>query len=125
MGYLWVFLGGGLGSALRHGMNIMAARFWGTQYPVGTLCINVLGSFAMGVVVEYLAMKSDLPHQVRLLLTTGLIGGFTTFSTFSLEIATLGSRGEIMWAGLYVLASLVLGVGALYTGMALVRLIYP
>lgn len=122
MGYLLVFIGGGLGSALRHGVNVLAARFWGTQYPIGTLSINVLGSFAMGVVVEYLAMKSALSQQVRLFLTTGVIGGFTTFSTFSLEIATLSSRGEIMWAGLYVASSLIFGVGGFYTGMALVRL---
>jgi|SRR5690625_2528383 len=122
MGYLWVFIGGGLGSALRHGVNVLAARFWGTQYPIGTLCINVLGSFAMGVVVEYLAMKSGLSQQVRLFLTTGVIGGFTTFSTFSLEVATLSSRGEIMLAGLYVASSLIFGIGGFYVGMALVRL---
>lgn len=122
MGYLLVFIGGGLGSALRHGVNVLAARFWGTQYPIGTLCINVLGSFAMGVVVEYLAMKSGLSQQLRLFLTTGVISGFTTFSTFSLEIASLSSRGEIMWAGLYVASSLIFGVGGFYAGMALVRL---
>ena len=122
MGYLWVFIGGGLGSALRHGVNVLAARCWGTQYPIGTLCINVLGSFAMGVVVEYLAMKSGLSQQVRLFLTTGVIGGFTTFSTFSLEVATLSSRGEIMLAGLYVASSLIFGIGGFYVGMALVRL---
>lgn len=121
MGYLWVFIGGGLGSALRHGANVLAARFWGIQYPVGTLCINVLGSFAMGAAVEYLAMKTGLSHQVRLFLTTGVIGGFTTFSTFTLEIATLSSRGEAIWAGLYILSSLIFGVGGFYAGMALVR----
>ena len=122
MEFLLVFLGGGIGSATRHGVNVLAARLWGIQYPVGTLCINILGSFAMGVVVEYWAVKSGLPQQARLFLTTGVIGGFTTFSTFSLEVALLSSRGEIMLAGLYIVGSLVLGVGGLYAGMALVRL---
>jgi len=90
--------------------------------PLGTLCINVLGSFAMGVVVEYWALKSGLPQPARLFLTTGVIGGFTTFSTFSLEVALLNSRGEALSAGLYLLASLILGVGAVYAGMAMVRL---
>ncbi len=122
MEFLLVFLGGGIGSATRHGVNVLAARLWGIQYPVGTLCINILGSFVMGVVVEYWAVKSGLPQQARLFLTTGVIGGFTTFSTFSLEVALLSSRGEIMLAGLYIVGSLVLGVGGLYAGMALVRL---
>lgn len=122
MEYLLVFLGGGIGSATRHGVNVLAAKLWGVQYPVGTLCINILGSFAMGVVVEYWAMKSGLSQQARLFLTTGVIGGFTTFSTFSLEIALLNSRGELMLAGLYIAGSLILGIGGLYAGMALVRL---
>ncbi len=122
MGYLLVFMGGGLDSVLRHGVNVLTARFWGTQYPIGTLCINVLGSFAMGVVVEYLAMKSGLSQQARLFLTTGVIGGFTTFSTFSLEVATLSSRGEIIWAAFYIASSIIFGVGGFYTGMTLVRL---
>jgi len=122
MEFLLVFLGGGLGSATRHGVNVLAAKLWGVQYPVGTLCINILGSFAMGLVVEYWAVKSGLPQQARLFLTTGVIGGFTTFSTFSLEVALLNSRGEIMLAGLYIVGSLILGIGGLYAGMALVRL---
>ena len=123
MQFLLVFLGGGLGSALRHGTTLLAARWLGTQYPLGTLCINVLGSFAMGVVVEYWAAKSGLSPQARLFLTTGVIGGFTTFSTFALEVAVLQSRGEMLAAGLYVAGSLVLGVGALYAGMVLVRVV--
>lgn len=122
MEFLLVFLGGGLGSATRHGVNVLAARFWGVQYPVGTLCINILGCFAIGVAMEYWAVKSGLPEQARLFLTTGVIGGFTTFSTFSLEVVLLNSRGEILLAGLYIVGSLVLGIGGLYAGMALVRL---
>lgn len=123
MEFLLVFLGGGIGSALRHGMNLLAARWLGTQYPLGTLCINVLGAFAMGVVVEYWTTRSGLSPQARLFLTTGILGGFTTFSTFALEAVVLQSRGEMLAAGLYVAGSLVLGVGALYAGMALVRVL--
>ena len=121
MDFLLVFLGGGLGAMTRHGVNVLTAKFWGTQFPIGTLCINILGSFAMGVVVEYWAMKSGAPQQTRLFLTTGVIGGFTTFSTFSLEVALLHSRGELLLAALYLSGSIILGIGGLYTGMALVR----
>lgn len=121
MDFLLVFLGGGLGAMTRHGVNVLTAKFLGTQFPIGTLCINILGSFAMGVVVEYWAMKSGAPQQTRLFLTTGVIGGFTTFSTFSLEVALLHSRGELLLAALYLSGSIILGIGGLYTGMALVR----
>src|SRR5699024_32184 len=106
MEFLWVFLGGGIGSATRHGVNVLTARLWDVQFPIDTLCINAIGSFAMGVVVEYWATKSGLPQQARLFLTTGVIGGFTTFSTFSLEAALLNSRGETLMAGLYIAGSL-------------------
>ncbi len=121
MEFLLVFLGGGLGSAARHGANLLAARWLGTQYPLGTLGINVLGAFAMGAVVEYWAARSGLSPQARLFLTTGILGGFTTFSTFALEIGALQLRGEIAASILYALGSLVLGVAGLYAGMALVR----
>ena len=80
MGYLIVFLGGGLGAALRHGVNIAAARLLGTALPYGTLTINVLGSLAMGLIAEFFALKAGLPQHWRLFLTTGILGGFTTFS---------------------------------------------
>lgn len=79
MGYLIVFLGGGFGSAARHGFGLLAMRLIGTGYPVGTFAINLLGSFLMGVVAEYFALKGGLSQQLRLFLTTGIIGGFTTF----------------------------------------------
>src|SRR5580693_5648091 len=89
MGYLIVFLGGGLGAALRHGVNLAAARLFGMGFPYGTLVINVLGSLAMGLIAEYFALKIGLPQRWRLFLTTGVLGGFTTFSAFSLEAALL------------------------------------
>lgn len=121
MEFLIVFLGGGLGSAMRHGVNVLAARYVASGFPFGTLAINVLGSFVMGLVVELLALRMGLPQNLRLFLTTGILGGFTTFSTFSLEAALLHERGQTALAGGYVAASVVLGVGALFLGMALVR----
>jgi fluoride exporter len=121
MGYLIVFIGGGLGAALRHGINIAAARALGTGFPYGTLTINVLGSLAMGLIAEFFALKAGLPQQARLFLTTGILGGFTTFSAFSLEAALLYERGQLAGAAIYVIASVTLAIGALFAGLAIVR----
>jgi fluoride exporter len=123
MGFLIVFLGGGLGAALRHGVNMAAARLLGTAFPYGTLTINILGSLAMGLIAEFFALKSGLPQHWRLFLTTGILGGFTTFSAFSLEAALLYERGEVAGAAIYVVASVVLAIGALFAGMAIVRVL--
>ncbi len=123
MGFLIVFLGGGLGAALRHGANIVAARMFGTAFPYGTLIINVLGSLAMGLIAEYFALKAGLPQRWRLFLTTGILGGFTTFSAFSLEAALLYERGQIAGSAIYVIASVVLAISALFAGMAIVRML--
>jgi len=123
MGFLIVFLGGGLGAALRHGVNIVAARSLGTAFPYGTLLINIVGSLAMGLIAEFFALKSGLPQHWRLFLTTGVLGGFTTFSAFSLEAALLYERGQLTGAAIYVVASVVLAIGALFAGMAIVRVL--
>lgn len=119
--YLVVFLGAGVGGALRHGVNLLAARLLGTTFPFGTLAVNVLGSFAMGVITEYWLAKAGLPQPLRLFLTTGVLGGFTTFSTFSLDTAALWERGATAVAVGYALLSVVLSIGALFAGLALVR----
>ena len=121
MGFLIVFFGGGLGAALRHGVNLVAARALGTEFPYGTLIINVLGSLAMGLIAEYFALKIGLPQRWRLFLTTGILGGFTTFSAFSLEAALLYERGQQMGAA--IVASVVLAIGALFAGMAIIRML--
>jgi CrcB protein len=123
MGYLIVFLGGGLGAALRHGINIFAARVAGIGFPYGTLSINIAGSLAMGLIAEYFALKGGLPQHWRLFLTTGILGGFTTFSAFSLEAALLYERGQLAGAAIYVVASVVLAIGALFAGLAIVRML--
>ncbi|MGC1780812.1 MAG: fluoride efflux transporter CrcB [Xanthobacteraceae bacterium] len=123
MGFLIVFLGGGLGAALRHGVNLAAARVVGGGFPFGTMAINVLGSFLMGLLVEYFALRRGLPQHWRLFLTTGMLGGFTTFSAFSLEAALLYERGAIASAAAYVGGSVVLAIAALFAGLAIVRML--
>ena len=121
MGYLIVFLGGGIGAALRHGINIASGRALGTAFPYGTLLVNVTGSFIMGLVAAYFAFKGDATQHWRLFLTTGILGGYTTFSAFSLDAALLYERGETGLAALYVLASVALSIAGLFAGLAVVR----
>lgn len=121
MAYLLVFLGGGLGSSARHGLNVLAARLFGAGFPVGTLFVNVLGAFLMGAVVEYCTQRIGVPGHLKLFLTTGILGGFTTFSTFMLEISVLHGRGETLAAIFYAACSIVLGLAAIYLGMMAIR----
>lgn len=121
MAYLIVFLGGGLGAALRHGINLASARAFGTGFPYGTFLVNVSGSLIMGLAAAYFAFKGDASQHWRLFLTTGILGGYTTFSTFSLDAALLYERGEIGPAAIYVLASVALSIAGLFAGFALVR----
>ncbi|MGB3812341.1 MAG: fluoride efflux transporter CrcB [Shinella sp.] len=121
MNYLIVFLGAGIGGAGRHGVNVLAARLFGTAFPAGTLVINVLGCLMIGIVAGIFAFRGHLPQEMRLFLTTGILGGFTTFSAFSLDAALLWERGEAGLAALYVGGSLVLSLVAVAAGLALTR----
>ena len=121
MTYLIVFLGGGMGAALRHGINILVGRTLGGGFPYATLFINVTGSLIMGLVAAYFAFKGDASQHWRLFLTTGILGGYTTFSAFSLDAALLYERGAIGLAALYVLASVLLSILGLFAGLFLVR----
>ena len=118
-----VFLGGGVGSVARHGVNIAAARLFGTDFPWGTFIVNVVGSFTMGLIVAWLAFRAGAgwSQHTRLLLTTGFLGGFTTFSTFSLDTALLWERDAYAAAIGYVAISVLLGVLGLFAGLALIR----
>jgi CrcB protein len=119
--YLIVFIGAGLGGALRHGVNQLAGRLLGLNFPHGTLIVNVLGSFAMGMVIDYYALRGEASQPWRLFLATGVLGGFTTFSTYSLDVALLWGRGEGILAGLYAIGSVVASIAALYGGMSVMR----
>jgi CrcB protein len=121
MGFLIVFLGGGLGAALRHGVNLLSARLLGTHFPYATLFENVTGSLVMGLLAGYFAFKSGAPQHLRLFLTTGMLGGYTTFSTFSLDTVLLWERHEFGLAALYVLASVALSILGLALGLMVVR----
>jgi CrcB protein len=121
MGFLIVFLGGGIGAALRHGVNLALGRLLGPAFPYATLTENVTGSLAMGLLAGYFAFDGSVPQHWRLFLTTGILGGYTTFSTFSLDTALLYERGELGLAALYVILSVVLSVGGLFAGLAAVR----
>jgi CrcB protein len=121
MGFFIVFIGGGIGAALRHGFNLAFARLVGTAFPYATLFENVSGSVVMGVLAALFAFRSGIPQHWQLFLTTGILGGYTTFSAFSLDVAVLYERGEIGLAALYVLLSVVLSIGGLFGGLALVR----
>ena len=121
MGFLIVFLGGGLGAALRHGVNLLSARLLGTGFNYATLFENVSGSLVMGLLVGYFAFAGGASQHWRLFLTTGILGGYTTFSAFSLDSVLLYERGEIALAALYVVLSVVLSIGGLFAGLALVR----
>lgn len=121
MGFLLVFIGSGIGGMARHGVGLLALKWFGASFPFGTFAINIVGSFLIGMVAEYWALKSGLPQPARLFLTTGIIGGFTTFSTFSLETALLWERGQPLLAAVYVAASVVLSIGALFGALWLVR----
>src|ERR1700752_3393019 len=121
MSYLLVFVGGGLGATLRHLINLTCARCMGTGFPWGTFIINITGSTAMGLIAGYLAFKGQASQAWRLFLMTGILGGYTTFSAFSLDTALLYERGELGLAAAYVLGSVVLSIAGLFDGLALIR----
>lgn len=121
-----VFLGAGMGGVLRHLMNMLGMRVFGLGgFPFTTMIVNVTGCFLMGVATGWFASRfgEGWPQGVRLLLTTGMLGGYTTFSTFSLEFAVLVERGDIGHAVLYAGGSLVLTLTAIFAGLSLMRAI--
>lgn len=118
--YLTVFLGAGIGGALRHAINQIAAH-WSSAFPVGTLTVNVVGSFLMGVAVVFFAARGESGSQLTLFFATGLLGGFTTFSAFSLESAMFAEKGDMATVALYIALSVGLSVGALLAGLAVAR----
>jgi CrcB protein len=118
---LAIAIGGAAGSLARHYLSTGIYGLTGSAFPYGILVVNVLGGLIMGIIVELGALKLNYSLEMRAFLTTGILGGFTTFSTFSLDTALLIERGDWMAAAIYMTASVVLSVAALFGGLWLVR----
>jgi CrcB protein len=116
-----VALGGAIGASLRHLVNLGSLRLVGPNYPWGTMAINIAGSLAMGVFIELLARRFNASNELRLFIATGILGGFTTFSAFSLDFAVLWERGAAMPALAYAIISVVGSILALFLGLWLAR----
>lgn len=123
MAYLLVFIGGGIGAALRHGVNRVSLATFGPSFPLGTMIVNVVGSLAMGFLAAYFLMRTGSSQGLRLFLTTGILGGFTTFSAFSLDAALMWQKGEWSAFGTYVLGSVLVSIMALFLGMSVARVL--
>src|SRR3954453_13638396 len=119
--YLIVFLGAGIRGALRHGVNVAAVRLFGYGFPFGTFIVNIVGSFLMGLLAGYFAFRPGVAQHMRLFLTTGILGGFTTFSAFSLDAALLIERHSYGLAAGYAVGSVAASVAALFFGLAIFR----
>ena len=120
-----VFLGGGLGSALRYGVGRTSIAIVGPNYPAGTLVVNLLGCFVMGALAGWLAYRDwGIDHATKLFLTTGLLGGFTTFSAFALDAVSLWERGDAASAAIYVAASVAGSIAALLVGLYAARALF-
>ena len=119
--FIYVAIGGAAGASLRHLVGMLALRSFGSSFPYGTIICNIGGSFLMGLLIEMFALRFNVSTEVRLLLTTGLLGGFTTFSTFSLDVVLLTERGQTGLALFYVALSLAGGIVALFAGLSAAR----
>ncbi|HET9215946.1 MAG TPA: fluoride efflux transporter CrcB [Terriglobia bacterium] len=116
-----IFVGGGIGSMARHAVNQISAAFFGVNFGWGTLFVNILGSFLMGVLAGWFALKADSGELLRLFLTTGILGGFTTFSAFSLDAALLWQRGQIASSIAYIGISVIVSLVSLFAGLSVIR----
>lgn len=118
---LLVAAGGAVGSVCRYLVGIATLRLFGPNFPWGTLTVNIVGSLAIGILVELIARRFDASIELRLLIVTGFLGGFTTFSAFSLDVISLFERGAVVQAGVYVASSILFSLLAVFVGLALVR----
>ena len=119
--YGLLFVGGGIGTVLRHAVNVHFTRWFGANFPLHTLFENVTGSLVMGLLAGYFAFRAELPQELRLFLMTGVIGGYTTFSAFSLDAVLLWERGEWLMASGYAAGSVLFSIFGLVAGLALMR----
>jgi CrcB protein len=128
--YLIVFVGAGIGGMLRHGVNGLGLRLAGADFPFATMTVNIAGSLAMGLIAGYFAFRGgdgifgQMSQHWRLFLTTGVLGGFTTFSAFSLDFAMLWERGAMGGTAFYLLASVVGSLVAVFVALAVAKVIW-
>jgi len=118
-----IAVGGAVGALGRHFVNVAMGSLLGTGFPWGTVTVNIVGSFLMGVLIHMLAVSWNVSPEMRALLTVGVLGAFTTFSTFSLDVVTMYERDALILAGVYVVVSVVASIGALFVGLRLARVV--
>jgi CrcB protein len=120
--YLLVAIGGAIGSVLRYGAGVFVGSLWRNPFPLGTLLINIVGSLVMGLFVGLMArLLPAWQNDARLFFAVGVLGGFTTFSSFSLDAISMIERGDVLPATLYVVLSVAIAVPALYIGLMIMR----
>ncbi len=119
---LYAAAGGAIGTVARHLANVGFGRWLGAGFPWSTLFVNVVGGFLMGALIEALALRFDGSIELRTFLATGILGGFTTFSAFSMDAVLMLQRGETAMAALYIGASVLLSILALLAGLWLMRM---
>jgi len=120
LGYITVFVGAGLGGLLRHAANRTGAHL-SLTFPWSTLCVNISGCFIMGLIAGWFAFRGQASQSLRLFLTTGILGGYTTFSAFSLDAALLWERGDVRGCVFYVASSVFVSLVAVFAGLYLMR----
>ena len=120
-GYLIVYLGGRLGATLRYAFNVLGASVMITNAPIATLTINVIGCLLMGFIAGYFAFRGNISQHFRLFIMTGIMGGFTSYTAFSLEVVSMFARGQYYSASLYALITLIISIGATFIGINLIR----
>jgi len=114
---LWVAAGGAIGASLRHLSGTAALRIMGAGFPWGTLFVNIFGSLIMGLFIAWMTKKTGVSNEIRLFVTTGILGGFTTFSAFSLDVANMVERGAMASAFIYIAGSVVISLAAVFIGL--------
>ncbi|MCD1632183.1 fluoride efflux transporter CrcB [Martelella mediterranea] len=121
---LIVAAGGALGSVGRHFVGVLATRMGAITFPWGTLAVNIIGSLLIGLLVEAVARVLNESAEARMFIVIGFLGGFTTFSSFSLDAMNMIERGDVLPAIAYVIGSVAIGLGAVWAGLAIGRLVF-